>query len=164
MARKKKDKDAGKVVDDVENVENVAAKAEDVVEAKTKDSVVASAGEVVGESEDEFSPEDESRFAFPMAPIVRLMKGEMDSDKMIRRKAKEAMNTWLESVCRKVSMKMNASEYTMVEIDDFKTAIEPYEMIDSVEQERQRIVATLEKIKQDCDSLIMDVNRKFISP
>ena len=47
---------------------------------------------------------------------------------------------------------------------DLKTAIEAYEMVDHVEQERLRIVATLEKIKQDCDSLIMDVNRKFISP
>jgi len=27
-----------------------------------------------------------------------------------------------------------------------------------------RIVASLEKIKQDCDSLIRDVNRKFIVP
>ena len=58
---------------------------------------------------------------------------------------------------------MNESEYTMVDMDDFKTAIEPYEMIDDVEQERQRIVATLEKMKQDCDSLIRDVNRKFIT-
>jgi len=113
--------------------------------------------------EEDFSPEDEARYAFPMAPIVRLMKEEMDQDKMIRRKAKEAMNQWLEKVCRKVAKKMNQSEYTMVEIDDFKTAVEPYEMIDSVEQEKARIVATLEKIKQDCDSLIMDVNRKFIS-
>ncbi len=118
----------------------------------------------VGEVEDEFSPEDEAKFAFPMAPIVRLMKAELDQDKMIRRRVKEGMNVWLESLCRKVAKKMNQSDYTMVEIDDFKTAIEPYEMIDAVEQERARIVATMEKIKQDCDSLIMDVNRKFITP
>ncbi|MBD3262747.1 MAG: hypothetical protein GF334_13950 [Candidatus Altiarchaeales archaeon] len=103
-------------------------------------------------------------YAFPMAPIVRLMKAEMDKDKMIRRRVKEGMNTWLEGLCRKVAVKMNESEYTMVELDDFKTAIEPYEMIDEVEQERQRIIATLEKIKQDCDSLILDVERKFMTP
>ncbi|MBU0761729.1 MAG: hypothetical protein KKD39_01780 [Candidatus Altiarchaeota archaeon] len=130
---------------------------EDVVEVKP-------AIEVAGEVDEDFSPEDEAKFAFPMAPIVRLIKSEMDQDKMIRRRVKEGMNTWLESLCRKVAKKMNQSDYTMVEIDDFKTAIEPYEMIDAVEQERQRIVATLEKIKQDCDSLIMDVNRKFITP
>lgn len=120
--------------------------------------------EMAEASEEEFTEEDESRYAFPMAPIVRLMKQEMDSDKMIRRRVKEGMNQWLETLCRKISQKMNESEYTMVEIDDFKTAIEPYEMIDDVEKERERIVATMEKIKQDCDSLIMDVNRKFITP
>lgn len=106
---------------------------------------------------------DESKFAFPMAPIVRLMKDELDKDKMIRSQVKVGMNIWLEKICRKITTRMNASEYTMVELDDFKTAIEPYEMIDDVEGERHRIVATLEKIKQDCDSLIRDVNRKFIT-
>ncbi len=143
MAKKKKEEEK------IEEKEEV----EEVVEAP-----------VLNESDEEFTPEDEAKFAFPMAPIVRLIKSEMDEDKMIRRRVKEGMNTWLEALCRKVSKKMNQSEYTMVEIDDFKTAVEAYEMVDSVEQEKQRIVATLEKIKQDCDSLIMDVNRKFITP
>ncbi len=108
--------------------------------------------------------EDEGReFAFAMAPVVRLMKAELDNDKMIRGRVKVEMNLWLEKICRKIAAKMNESDYTMVELDDFKTAIEPYEMVDDVEQERHRIVASLEKIKQDCDSLIRDVNRKFIS-
>lgn len=112
------------------------------------------------ESEDE---EEGSKFGFAMAPVVRLMREELDSDKMIRRKVKESMNLWLEKLARKVARKMNESEYTVVEVDDFRTAIEPYEMIDEVEGERARIVATLEKIKMDCDSLIRDVNRKFIA-
>jgi hypothetical protein len=128
---------------------------------KEVDDVVVE--DVVVEEDAEFSEEEEGKFAFPMAPIVRLMKAELDDDKMIRRRVKEGMNQWLERVCKKVAQRMNQSEYTMVEIDDFKTAIEPFEMVDDVEKERQRIVATLEKIKQDCDSLIMDVNRKFIS-
>ncbi|MEA1924969.1 MAG: hypothetical protein U9M95_03780 [Candidatus Altiarchaeota archaeon] len=102
-------------------------------------------------------------FAFAMAPVVRLMKAELDSDKMIRSRVKVEMNLWLEKICRKISEKMNESDYTMVGLDDLKTAIEPYEMVDDVEQERHRIVASMEKIKQDCDSLIRDVNRKFVS-
>jgi len=122
-------------------------------------------GPVEGEeTEGEEELEDEGKFAFAMAPVVRLMRDELDNDKMIRRKVKESMNQWLEKLCRKVAKKMNESEYTVVELDDFKTAIEPYEMIDDVEGERHRIVATLEKVKMDCDSLIRDVNRKFITP
>lgn len=112
---------------------------------------------------DELSEEEASKFAFAMAPVVRIMREELDNDKMIRRKVKEGMNMWLEKLCRKVARKMNESEYTVVESDDFKTAIEPYELIEEVELERKRIVGTLEKIKLDCDSLIRDVNRKFIS-
>jgi len=103
-------------------------------------------------------------FAFPMAPIVRVMKEELDEDKMVRRRVKEGMNKWLEKLCRKIARRMNESEYTMVELDDFKTAKEPYEMIESIEAERNRIVANLEKIKQDCNVLIMDVDRKFMEP
>jgi hypothetical protein len=152
MARKK----GKEAVDEDEKVENAKE------EEKTVEPATAPAPAVA--TDEDFTPEDEAKFAFPMAPIVRLIKQEMDQDKMIRRRVKEGMNQWLESLCRKIARKMNQSEYTMVEIDDFKTAIEPYEMIEATEQERQRIVATLEKIKQDCDSLIMDVNRKFVAP
>ena len=156
MARKKKDE----AVEEEEKAVEVKEKDDEEV----KVAAPAAAAGALPADDDEFSPEDEAKYAFPMAPIVRLMKQEMDGDKMIRRRVKEGMNVWLESLCRKVAKKMNQSEYTMVEIDDFKTAIEAYEMIDSVEQEKTRIVANLEKIKQDCDSLIMDVNRKFITP
>ncbi len=116
------------------------------------------------EAMEEMTEEEEAKqFAFPMAPIVRLMRDELDNDKMIRSRVKAGMNLWLEKMCRKIAIKMNESDYTMVSLDDFKTAIEPYELVEDVEQERHRIVASLEKIKQDCDSLIRDVNRKFIS-
>ncbi|MBN2251445.1 MAG: hypothetical protein JW724_05165 [Candidatus Altiarchaeota archaeon] len=129
-----------------------------------KDEDVVEAGEEVSADAAGEEALDESKYAFAMAPVVRIMKDELDKDKMIRSRVKEEMNLWLEKVCRNVTKQMNRSEYTMVEIDDFKTAIEPYEMIDDVEGERHRIVATLEKIKQDCDSLIRDVDRKFITP
>jgi len=123
------------------------------------------AGEPVESGEEaEFSEEESAKFAFAMAPVVRVIKEELDNDKIVRRRVKEEMNLWLEKLCRKIARKMNKSEYTVVELDDFKTAIEPYELIEDVEGERHRIVATLEKVKQDCDSLIRDVNRKFITP
>jgi len=139
--------------------EEIVDEEADVDETPSGDAVDAGAPAAPGEE-----VIDESKFAFAMAPVVRVMKEELDKDKMIRGRVKEEMNLWLEKVCRKVSKQMNRSEYTMVEFDDFRTAIEPYEMIEDVEGERHRIVATLEKIKQDCDSLIRDVNRKFIIP
>lgn len=119
---------------------------------------------VVGEGvEGEESNEVPEGRYFAMSPVVRLMKEGLDSDKMIRSRVKEEMIVWLEKTVRKITKKMNESEYTMVTLADFRTAIEPYELIEDVEGERHRIVATCEKIKQDCDSLIRDVERKFIT-
>jgi len=138
--------------DEKESTEDIE-KEEVEEEQTTEESVEGQQEEVEGE-----------QLAFAMAPVVRLMKEELDNDKMIRKGVKIGMNKWLEKLARKVAKKMNKSDYTVVEVDDFKTAIEPYELIDEVELERQRIVATLEKIKMDCNSLIMDVNRKFLTP
>lgn len=142
-----------------EKEESVEEAKEEPVEGAEDESTEGSEDESMETVDDETGRE----FAFAMAPVVRIMKDELDSDKMIRSRVKVEMNLWLEKVCRKVAKVMNRSEYTMVETDDFKTAIEPYEMIEDVEGERHRIVATLEKIKQDCDSLIRDVDRKFIT-
>jgi hypothetical protein len=139
-------------------------KKEEVEEVPVKEVVsepAVASGDVVDE---EISEEEAAKFVFAMSPIVRVIKEELDKDKIVRRRVKEEMNLWLEKLCRKIAKRMNQSEYTVVELDDFKTAIEPYELIEDVEGERHRIVATLEKVKQDCDSLIRDVNRKFITP
>ena len=103
------------------------------------------------------------KFALPMAAVVRIMREELDKDKIIRSRVKEEMNRWLEQMCRRIAKKMNESEYTVIELDDFRNAIEPYELVEELDQERKRIIASLEKIKQDCDSLIRDINRKFVS-
>lgn len=134
---------------------------EEVPVGKVVSEPVVASGDVV---EEEISEEEAAKFVFAMSPVVRVMKEELDKDKIVRRRVKEEMNLWLEKLCRKIARRMNQSEYTVVELDDFKTAIEPYELIEDVEGERHRIVATLEKVKQDCDSLLRDVNRKFITP
>lgn len=114
-----------------------------------------------GQKEVDEPTEEESSRYFAMSPTVRLMKEELDNDKIIRIHVKKGIVSWLEDIVRKVSKKMKDTPYDAVEMEDFKLAIEPYTRIDDVEEERNRIIATLEKIKQDCDSLARDVNRKF---
>lgn len=141
----------------------MAKKKDEAVEEEVVEEEVEAEESLEGDGEVAEGEEEESSRYFAMSPVVRLMKEELDNDKMIRSRVKKGIVAWLEKIVRKVSKSMNASDYTMVEIEDFKTAVEPYELIDEVEEERKRIVATLEKIKADCDSLIRDVNRKFIT-
>ena len=64
---------------------------------------------------------------FAKAELVRLMKMNLDSDKMIRERVKVEMN--------------------------FEEAVYPYTNIRKVNEERRRIIAHLDAIKADCDVL-----------
>jgi len=107
------------------------------------------------------TPEKTEELPFPMAPIVRLMRKNLDKDKLIKKRVKEAMNKWLAEMCEKVTKNMNKKPYASVDFNTFKEAIKIYNDVEDMEKEKQRILANLEKIKQDCDSLIRDLDRKF---
>lgn len=104
---------------------------------------------------------NEEELPLPMAPIVRLMKKNLDKDKLIKSQVKIAMNKWLGEMCERVSRVMNTNPYTSIDMAAFKEAIKTYEDLEEMKREKERIVVSLEKIKQDCDSLIRDINRKF---
>ena len=106
-------------------------------------------------------PEKTKKLEFPTAPIVRLMKKNLDKDKLIKKEVKDGMNKWLTSMCERVTKNMNEKPYTTVDLNTFKEAIKIYNDIEEMEKEKNRVVAHLEKIKQDCDALIRDLNRRF---
>ncbi len=105
--------------------------------------------------------EKTQKLQLPMAPIVRIMRENLDKDKLIKKEVKEGMNKWLADLCKKVTKKMNENPYASVDLNTFKEAIKVYNDVEEMEAEKKRIIANLEKIKQDCDSLIRDLNRKF---
>ncbi len=107
------------------------------------------------------NPEKTELSPFPMAPIVRLMKKNLDKEKLIKKSVKEGMNKWLAEMCEKVTKEMNKAPYASVDLHTFKDAIKMYNDMEHMEKDKQRIVVSLEKIKQDCDALIRDLDRKF---
>ena len=107
------------------------------------------------------NPEKTEELPFPMAPIVRLMRKHLDKDKIIKKRVKENMNRWLGKMCEKVTKKINEKPYTTVDFHTFKEAIQVYNDVEEMEKEKERILASLEKIKHDCNALIRDLDRKF---
>ena len=71
------------------------------------------------------------------------------------------MNKWLAQMCEKVTKDMNKAPYASVDLHTFKDATRIYNDIEHMEKDKQRILVSLEKIKQDCDALIRDLDRKF---
>ena len=105
--------------------------------------------------------QEELNLPFPMAPIVRVMKANLDGHKLVRKQVKEQMNMWLAKICIEVSKEMNKSPYPTVGIPLFKQSIRKYENVEELKKEKERIVASLQKIKLDCDSLMRDLDHKF---
>lgn len=122
-----------------ENLENIEETEEQIVES-------------VAEDEEEDLP-------FAKAEVVRLMKENLDDDKMIRERVKIEMNKFLGDVLKTVCKQLNDYPYTTVEYEMLKESTYAYTNITRINQEKERILLHLEAIKADCDALSMDVKR-----
>ena len=107
--------------------------------------------------------EDEESLGLPFAKaeVVRLMKQNLDSDKMIRERVKVEMNRFLGEVLEKVCEQLNEYPYTTIEYEMLKESIYPYKNIERINEEKKRILMHLEAIKADCDALSMDVKKSL---
>ncbi len=114
---------------------------------------------VAHEDDDEGSDEE---LPFPRATIVNMLRQYLDQGKQIKGQVKREMNIWLGSMVERVAKKMNAHPYTYVDGSMFREAIEPYEAIQEIEKEKERIIKQLEVVKAACDVLISEVDRKFV--
>lgn len=109
------------------------------------------------EGSEEESDEESEGLPFAKAEVVRLMKQNLDNDKMIRERVKVEMNRFLGEVLERVCAQLNEYPYTTIEYEMLKESIYPYQNISRINQEKERILMHLDAIKADCDALSMDV-------
>lgn len=114
-----------------------------------------------GESpeEGEASEEDSEGLPFAKAEVVRLMKQNLDSDKMIRERVKVEMNKFLGEVLENVCEQLNEYPYTTIEYEMLKESIYPYKNIKRINEEKIRLLKHMDAIKADCDALSMDIKK-----
>ena len=115
--------------------------------------------EEIQQQTEEFIEEDEEKLPFAKAEVVRLMKENLDDDKMIRERVKVEMNKFLGDVLKNVCQQLNEYPYTTIEYEMLKESIYPYTNIKRINQEKERILLHLEAIKADCNALSMDVQK-----
>ena len=107
----------------------------------------------------EIKKEKRSDLPFAYNEIVRLMKENLDNDKMIKEQVKIEMNKFLGDILVKVCKQLNQYPYSTIDYEMLKECIYPYSNIDRIDAERERIISHLESIKADCDILIADAER-----
>ncbi|MBQ6098755.1 MAG: hypothetical protein IJL02_02695 [Methanobrevibacter sp.] len=115
--------------------------------------------EMIENTSEEYVDEDEEKLPFAKAEVVRLMKENLDDDKMIRERVKVEMNKFLGDVLKNVCKQLNDYPYTTIEYEMLKESTYPYTNIERINQEKERILLHLEAIKADCNALAMDVQK-----
>jgi hypothetical protein len=115
--------------------------------------------EITEEDADNEVDEEGESLPFAKAEVVRLMKQNLDRDKMIRERVKVEMNKFLGEVLEKVCEQLNEYPYTTIEYEMLKESIYPYQNIERINEEKKRILMHLHAIKADCDALSMDVKK-----
>jgi hypothetical protein len=128
---------------------------EEIIQEETEE-IIESDETIDEESEKEEEGED---LPFAKAEVVRLMKQNLDRDKMIRERVKVEMNKFLGEVLEKVCEQLNEYPYTTIEYEMLKESIYPYQNIERINEEKKRILMHLHAIKADCDALSMDVKK-----
>ena len=111
------------------------------------------------EIEETEAEKEEEELPFAKAEVVRLMKQNLDSDKMIRERVKVEMNKFLGDILKQVCEQLNEYPYTTIEYEMLKESTYPYTNIKRINQEKERILLHLNAIKADCDALAMDVQK-----
>ena len=106
---------------------------------------------------EEYMDENEEKLPFAKAEVVRLMKENLDDDKMIRERVKVEMNKFLGDVLVNVCKQLNDYPYSTVEYEMLKESTYPYTNIERINEEKIRILKHIDAIKADCDALSMDV-------
>ncbi|MDO5819276.1 MAG: hypothetical protein Q4P11_02955 [Methanobrevibacter sp.] len=110
-------------------------------------------------NEEEIQEEEVEELPFAKAEVVRLMKQNLDDDKMIRERVKVEMNKFLGDILKQVCEQLNDYPYTTIEYEMLKESTYPYTNIKRINQEKERILLHLNAIKADCDALAMDVQK-----
>jgi hypothetical protein len=127
-----------------EKIEEKTQKEQDITESDDDDNI------------------DESKLPFPKATIVNMLRKNLSPGKQIKGQVKNEMNIWLGKMVERIAQKLNQNPYTYVDGAMLREAIEPYENIQDIEKEKERIIKQLESIKAACDVLILEVDRKFV--
>ena len=103
--------------------------------------------------------DEKEKLPFAKNEVVKLMKRNLDSDKMIKERVKVEMNKFLYSILVNVCEQLNKYPYTTIDYEMLKECIYPYTNIKNINQEKERILIHLDTIKSDCDALSMDVQK-----
>jgi len=112
-------------------------------------------------TKDEMNGEDDEQLPFPRARVVKIMREAIGNQKQIRSEVKDAMNIWLGTTLKRIAREMGNSPYGSVGIADFQRATKPYDTMEEIVKDEERLLVTVNKLKLDSDHIIRELERFF---
>ncbi len=105
--------------------------------------------------------DEDNGLPFPRARVVNIIKNEIGRDKQIRSEVKEAINIWLGDLLKRIAREMGDTQYASIGIADFQRATKPYDMINDIVKDEERLILSTEKLKSDSDHISRELKRFF---
>ena len=96
---------------------------------------------------------------FPHARVKDILKSKLTKGTYIKKKAVINLNVWLGKLTDKVSEELGKTEKAYVDADDVIRVISKFDAVDQIEDEKKRISAHLNALKEDINRLLDDLDR-----
>lgn len=96
---------------------------------------------------------------FPHARVKDILKSKLNKGTYIKKKAVINLNVWLGELADKISHELSKTERAYVDAEDVSRVISKFDAVDKIEQEKKRISAHLNALKEDINRLLEDLER-----
>ncbi len=106
--------------------------------------------------------EQESELAglpFPHSRVKEIIKSKQKEGVLIKKRAAIELNLWLGKMAEKVAEEVAKSDRAYVSAEDIWRITRKFDSVDMIEEEKKRIDAHLEAIKEDVNRMQSDLRR-----
>jgi hypothetical protein len=106
--------------------------------------------------------EQESELAglpFPHSRVKDIIKSKQKEGVLIKKRAAIELNLWLGKMAEKVAEEVAKSDRAYVSVEDIWRITKKFDAVDVIEEEKKRIDAHLEAIKEDVNRAQADLRR-----
>lgn len=106
--------------------------------------------------------EQESELAglpFPHSRVKDIIKSKQKDGVLIKKRAAIELNLWLGKIAEKVAEEVAKSDRAYVSVEDIWRITRKFDAVDIIEEEKKRIDAHLEAIKEDVNRAQTDLRR-----
>jgi len=109
--------------------------------------------------EEKKATEDEE-LPFPNARVVKLIRKHTGKT-MLKKRVKVEMNKLLGKICEDIAERMAKMPYAYLTYAEFLEAAKPYLRVELSKQKKKKIIATLNKIKEEAATMAMELEEEI---